>query len=88
MDKLEREYLRASHVYFTRENVQKLSVQFPGFAEDELERGRDVLECLRCFASMGRLVLFELSQDESYVFMDVGKIIDVLGKVTAPEQRL
>lgn len=88
VDKLEREYRSFGRMYFRREDVRQLCVQFPGYTEDEREREKDVVEGLRCFASMGRLVLFELGEKEWYVFMDVQKIISLLGKVTAPEERL
>lgn len=86
--KLEREHRNSALIYFSREEVREIAIQFPGFADNESDKERDVLEGLRRFASMGRITLFEHTDDEWYAFMDVEKIVKLVGKVTAPEERL
>lgn len=88
VDKLEREHQKRNCLHFERTHVLAIGEGFPGFVEDGEEREQDILEGLRCYASMGRLVLFELDKQEWYVFVDVQMITNVLGKLTAPEERL
>lgn len=87
VDWLEREYRNSARVYCRREEVRNISIQCPGFADDACDREKDVLEGLCCFASMGRLVLFERTKKERYAFMDVEKIV-MLVENAAPEERL
>ncbi|CDF33637.1 Sel1-repeat containing protein [Chondrus crispus] len=88
VDKLERENARLGYLLFQRDFVLQVSVEFPGFAKDNEERENDVVCALRCFASMGRLTFLKLDETEWYVFVDVGRIAGLLGKLTMPEDRL
>lgn len=84
VDKLHRQ----KSTFFTRDHIREMSVEFPGFTRDEDEREQDVLKGLKTFASMGKLVFFQVSPHEWCVFTDVERIVNLVGMTANPMETL
>lgn len=74
--------------YFTREEVEKLVEEFPGFDGSKEQKCEDAMEALRYFGNTGRLMLFEEEGGQCLVFMNPEKIVDFARMVTGPERTI
>lgn len=75
-------------VFLIGAEVFKVATVFPCFPSDKRARECEVLEMLRFCRRLGRLVMFELTGEECYVFMDPTRIVDFVRQVTGPDKHM
>ncbi|CDF40092.1 TIR domain-containing protein [Chondrus crispus] len=76
---------RRRPVVLNKNDISNFVDGFPGFSTKKKEREQDALQALRHFNSHGRNVLFELSEEEFYVFPCPDVMLDFVRRVTGPE---
>lgn len=75
-------------LYWTKHDLDEVAKWFPGFPRGEEHREKEVLNALKYYRELGRIVLFEMEEDgreEIYAFMNPQRIVDFLRQVTGPE---
>lgn len=71
-------------VFLTRTDIVRLIDGFPGFHIDRGVREEEAMSALQYYRGVGRVVLFEVSETECYVFMDPSRVLDFIRRITAP----